>query len=364
MRLIERNITDWYKKNKRDLPWRKTKDPYKIWISEIILQQTRVAQGISYYEKFISAFPDIASLAKAPEKDVLKLWQGLGYYSRARNLHTSAQYILEKLNGKFPESFNDLLNLKGVGKYTAAAIASISFNEAVPVVDGNVMRVISRLFGITEPIDTIKGQKEIYAIAEKLLNKKQAGEFNQAVMEFGALLCTPDKPECKVCPLQQHCFANNNEMIEKLPVKSKKTKITQRFFTYFHIIKDNNTFIYLRTKNDIWKSLYEFPVVESKKSVTEKTALQKLLKRFISDISNTKIEEVYTNICHKLSHQNLNITFVLVKLNPVSNVIEKNLLEVPEKMLEKFPVHALMEKYLSKKFSKFAISNKKNKLCL
>ena len=218
-------ITNWYRQNKRDLPWRLTTDPYKIWLSEIILQQTRVDQGLSYYLKFVKEFPTIQALANASEQQVLALWQGLGYYSRARNLHFTAKTISNELNGKFPNSFTSLKKLKGIGDYTAAAIASFSYNEITPVVDGNVYRVLSRVFNIATPIDSSQGKKLFYELAGELISKENPGEFNQSIMEFGALWCKPQNPKCEDCPLQENCLAFENDTVKLLPVKDKKIKI-------------------------------------------------------------------------------------------------------------------------------------------
>ncbi|MFB0925151.1 MAG: A/G-specific adenine glycosylase, partial [Vicingaceae bacterium] len=222
----------WYNEHKRDLPWRKTTDPYQIWLSEIILQQTRVNQGLDYFNKFIKKHPDIHSLAQSSEKDVLNLWQGLGYYSRARNLHFTAKYISNELNGEFPTEYKDILNLKGVGEYTAAAIASFAYKEAYPVVDGNVYRVLSRMFGIENPIDSTEGKKVFKQLATELIDTKNPDTYNQAIMEFGALQCTPKKPNCEDCPYLLECFAYKNGLITELPKKEKKIKQRNRYFNY------------------------------------------------------------------------------------------------------------------------------------
>lgn len=263
----------WYDNNKRDLPWRETSDPYKIWVSEIILQQTRVAQGTSYYLRFIKTFPNIKILAQAGENEVLKLWQGLGYYSRARNLHSSAKFIMKNLNGKFPENYEDILKLKGIGPYTAAAIASIAFDLPYPAVDGNIYRVLSRYLGISTPIDSEKGKKEIHAVASDFIPAKNAGYHNQALMKFGALQCIPKSPQCANCTVSSSCFAALNKSIEMFPAKTKKTKQTQRFFYYFFIENGDFTYIEKRTKNDIWKTCTSFPFLNQTKNFQKKKLL-------------------------------------------------------------------------------------------
>ena len=254
-----RLLIEWYHEHKRDLPWRNTNDPYLIWISEIILQQTRVAQGYAYYQRFIERFPNLESLAAAEENEVLKYWQGLGYYSRARNLHQAAISV----NGVFPVKYEDILKLKGVGTYTAAAICSFAYNQPHAVVDGNVYRVLSRFFGINEPIDSRKGKKIFASLAHDLLDKIQPALYNQAIMDFGALQCTPLSPDCTVCPFKNRCFAFNHNMVSSLPIKQNKTKTSERFF-YYLLIRDNgNIYLNKRTENDIWKNLYELPLIES-----------------------------------------------------------------------------------------------------
>lgn len=248
-------IMEWYKENGRDLPWRNTKDPYRIWVSEIILQQTRVAQGYDYYCRFIRRFPDVNSLAEAGEDEVMKYWQGLGYYSRARNLHAAAREIAGK--GYFPDTYEEVRRLKGVGDYTAAAICSFAFGLPCAVVDGNVYRVLSRWMGIDMPVDSVKGKNYFRELAEELLVKEDPALYNQAIMDFGALQCTPSSPSCMFCPLSDSCVALQKGWVDRLPVKQHKTKVSERFFTYLFIISGDFTFIHKRTGDDIWKNLYE-----------------------------------------------------------------------------------------------------------
>ena len=304
-------LLQWYLQNKRDLPWRNTTNPYHIWLSEIMLQQTRVAQGLPYFLRFIDAFPTIFDLAKAHEEQVLKLWQGLGYYSRARNLHKTAQQIAFEFDGVFPNNFLNLLKLKGIGEYTAAAIASFSFNESVPVVDGNVFRVLSRYFDIGTDISSSAAKKEFTALANELLPKGSANLFNQAIMEFGALQCVPKNPDCENCVLNQSCLALQRKKVAQLPVKLKKTKVTKRYFNYLIFIDDNqNTLIQKRTDKGIWHNLYEFPLIETENPETDEVILkliqsQKIITNPLQDENIVASER----IIHKLSHQHLNIKF-------------------------------------------------------
>lgn len=255
-------IISWYLENPRELPWRETTDPYKIWLSEIILQQTRVAQGLPYYYAFVNAYPTIKDLALAPESDVLRLWQGLGYYSRARNLHGCAKYIWHELGGDFPSTYDSLLKLKGIGSYTAAAISSFAFGEVKAVVDGNVFRVLARYFGIATDIASGKAKKEFEDLANQLIPKENPGEFNQAMMDFGARLCMPKNPDCSTCPLQANCFALKNSLVNQLPVKIKKTKVKERKLDYV-VIKCGERWVWKkRGEGDIWTGLHDFPQLD------------------------------------------------------------------------------------------------------
>ncbi|MCG2610908.1 A/G-specific adenine glycosylase [Flavobacterium sp. SM15] len=304
------SLIQWYLQYKRDLPWRKTSDPYPIWLSEIMLQQTRVAQGMPYFFAFTEAFPTVFDLAAADEEKVLKLWQGLGYYSRARNLHATAKYIAFELNGKFPSTYKELQKLKGVGEYTAAAIASIAFGEAVPVVDGNVFRVLSRYFGIPTDISSGKAKKEFFELAASLLPGGKASEFNQAMMEFGALQCVPKNPSCGNCILNESCFALKHKKVNELPVKLKKTKVVQRYFNYV-IIKDGNgnSVVQKRTAKGIWHNLYEFPLIETNSEVAF-DELMALIDKTYSGYNPVVVKPLHHEIIkHKLSHQHLYIRF-------------------------------------------------------
>jgi A/G-specific adenine glycosylase len=315
--IFNKTLTHWYSINKRSLPWRKTKNPYYIWLSEIILQQTQVKQGLPYYEAFVSYFPTIFDLAKADESEVLKLWQGLGYYSRARNLHAAANYIVDTLNGEFPDNYKDLLKLKGVGDYTASAIASICFDEATAVVDGNVYRVLSRYFGIDTPINTTKGAKEFKALAQELIDKEQPAEFNQAIMEFGATQCKPKNPDCNVCPFQESCMAFNENRIETLPVKIKMAKAKTKHFNYLVFVsEDGKTVLEKREGKGIWQNLYQFPLIETKHSV-DATEFENQIGKHKA-LKNTNYQWSLYNedaIIHKLSHQHLHTKFWIINLD-------------------------------------------------
>ena len=317
-------LIKWYLQNKRDLPWRKTADPYHIWLSEIMLQQTRVAQGTPYFFAFTQEFPTVFDLANASEEQVLKLWQGLGYYSRARNLHKTSQYVANELNGVFPANFKDLLQLKGVGEYTAAAIASFSYNEAVPVVDGNVFRVLSRYFDVESDISLPATKKEFTELAYELMPKDNPAIFNQAIMEFGALQCVPKSPDCSICVFNESCAALQKKKVSILPVKSKKLKVTNRFFNYL-ILEDvlGNTLIQKRTDKGIWHNLYEFPLVETTEIVDFDVVSKAVRNDIFPSYTILSVEECSeTTIVHKLSHQHLHIQFWKVK---IAEIIENGL---------------------------------------
>ncbi|WP_281337496.1 A/G-specific adenine glycosylase [Flavobacterium eburneipallidum] len=305
------SLIKWYLQNKRDLPWRKTADPYPIWLSEIMLQQTRVAQGTPYFLSFTTAFPTVFDLANADEEQVLKLWQGLGYYSRARNLHKTAQFVANELSGKFPDNYNDLLKLKGIGEYTAAAIASFSYNEAVPVVDGNVFRVLSRYFDVETDIAVASAKKEFAALAFELMPKDNPAIFNQAIMEFGALQCVPKSPNCGICVFNTSCAALQKKKVNQLPVKSKKLKVRNRFFNYLVVSdKNKNTIIQKRTAKGIWHNLYEFPLIETEAPEDFDFITKKIQSDFFKNNHIISIEDcIDKTIIHKLSHQHLHIKF-------------------------------------------------------
>lgn len=343
-------LIEWYLQNKRDLPWRNTTNPYPIWLSEIILQQTRVAQGMPYFYAFLESFPTVKELAIANEQQVLKLWQGLGYYSRARNLHQTAQYIANELDGVFPNSYAGLIQLKGIGEYTAAAIASFAYNEPVPVVDGNVFRVVSRYFGIESDISTGKTKKEFTALAAELLSKEQPALFNQAIMEFGAMHCTPKNPDCENCIFNSSCVALQKGLVGQLPFKSKKIKIRKRYFNYIVLQdKKGNTKIQQRTDKGIWHNLYEFPLFET----TQEEGFETIAPLIKNDTdfgdSVVSIQEANPiSLIHKLSHQHLYIKFWKVTVN---NTLTDG---VNPEQLRTFPfpivIHNFIEEDATKKF--------------
>ncbi len=339
---FKKKLTYWYSINKRDLPWRNTKNPYHIWLSEIILQQTQVKQGLPYYDAFIKQYPTIFDLANASEEEVLKLWQGLGYYSRARNLHTTAKYVAFELNGKFPDNYKDLLKLKGVGDYTASAIASIAFNEVAAVVDGNVYRVLSRYFGIKTPINSTSGIKEFKKLASSIIDREQPALFNQAIMEFGATQCKPKNPDCNVCPLNESCIALQKNLIDVLPVKLKKTKVKTKFFNFLVCIDNNkNTFLEKRTSKGIWQNLYQFPLIESNKSLSSEEF--HLLNIKDSVLNNLKFDYSLYNIedkIHKLSHQHLHTKFWIIE----TDELPKNATSIKD--IKTFPVPVLISDFI------------------
>lgn len=298
-------IENWYDRNGRSaLPWRKVSDPYIIWVSETILQQTRVAQGHDYFLRFLQKFPTVKHLATASEDDVLKVWQGLGYYSRARNMHYAAQTIVQA--GQFPNEYKEIRKLKGVGDYTAAAISSLAFNQPYAVVDGNVYRVLSRFFGIHTPIDTLDGKKEFTLLANQLLDRKAPGKYNSAIMDFGALQCTPKSPKCTSCPLAGGCYALSHQATSLLPIKSKKTKVTDRYFVYLHIEDKNELLLRRREKGDIWQGLYEPFLLEFKQKPSEAEVLKKI-KECINPKQDFLFSTIALNLTHNLTHRCLHI---------------------------------------------------------
>jgi len=330
-------LIDWYLINKRELPWRKVNDPYRIWLSEIMLQQTRIEQGMPYYLRFTAAFPSVFELAAAPQQKVLKLWQGLGYYSRARNLHETAKVVSEELNGIFPKSYKELKKLKGVGDYTAAAIASICYNEPVAVVDGNVYRVLSRFFDVDTPINSTAGNKEFKALASELLDENEPANFNQALMEFGALQCKPRNPLCESCPLSAGCLALKKNKIKELPVKLKKTKVRKRYFNYLVLVsKENETLLQQRTGKGIWHGLYEFPLIETEKPLKPGVSPS---EEKIGELIGTKDYSLELHnelpMVHKLSHQHIYTQFWWVKTENLGQeaISLKNIKEYPVPVL-------------------------------
>lgn len=307
-------LLEWYAQNKRDLPWRHTKDPYLIWLSEIILQQTRVEQGQPYYMAFSNKYPKVEDLANASEDQVLKLWQGLGYYSRARNMHATAKIIVDKYQGKFPDTYQNIIDLKGVGSYTASAIASFAFDLPHAVLDGNVYRFLSRYFGVHTPIDSSKGKKDFQELADMVLNSKKPGIHNQAIMEFGALVCVPKKPKCQECIFLEKCAAYQKSEVNVLPLKAKKIKTRSRYFDYLLLKQEGSIFLNHRSGNDIWKGLFDFPLIESSTNHDESDLLKTELFETLKKDYKIHINNVSTQVKHKLSHQNLFIRFWEISL--------------------------------------------------
>jgi len=337
------HIYGWYFENKRDLPWRKNTDPYRIWISEIILQQTRVAQGTNYFLRFIHKLPNVNKLAEAAENEVLKQWQGLGYYSRARNIYYTAKIIVNNYNGVFPKEYKELLKLKGIGPYTAAAISSIAFGLPHATVDGNIYRLLSRYFGIDAAIDTNSGKKVFNALAEEILSKENPGMHNQSLMEFGALQCVPKSPKCGNCPLFASCFANKKGLVKKLPVKIKRTKQSVRNFYFYYI--ENGTFTYLekRTEKDIWEGLYQFPLFEAEKELSEIEVLNLKIPFFENTVAN--IKSISNKKKHVLSHQIIYARLIIVEINDLTK-LNTNFIQINKKDISKFAVPKLLELFI------------------
>jgi len=340
-------LTLWYQENKRELPWRINNDPFSVWVSEIILQQTRIDQGTSYYLRFMRRFPDIESLANSSEEEVLKMWQGLGYYSRARNMHHAARQIMAEFNGRFPDSYNIIRALKGVGDYTAAAIASISFGSENAVIDGNVYRVLSRIFGIATPIDTTNGKKEFSTLAHSLLDKQNPGIYNEALMEFGALQCVPRNPSCSQCPFQNRCVALKYNQIDQFPVKSKQPKQKNRYFNWLYIRHEGNFYLEKRRAKDIWHNLYQFPLIETKEQVSETEIIssQEFQNLFLG--LKVTIESVTPEIIHLLTHQRLHIRFFQISLS--HQIINSPWIMTNESDVFRFPIPKPIDNYLTKK---------------
>jgi len=358
MNYFSGKLINWYLQNKRDLPWRNTKDPYLIWLSEIILQQTKVEQGLSYYFAFAKEFPTVKSLAQAENNKIMKLWQGLGYYSRARNLHATAKNISENYYNLFPNTYNELLKLKGVGDYTAAAIASFAFDKPHATVDGNVYRVLSRIFGISTPIDSNDGKKEFNQLANELIDKKKSATHNQAIMEFGAIQCKPINPKCSICPFSEMCFAFANNKIKELPFKAKKILVRKRFFNYIVLNHNSCIIINKREEKDIWINLYDFPLIETEKEIDEEEFLNS--KNWKEFILNKKyiIKSVSITYKHILTHQKIYARFWEIECDKIfTKSLPKTCIKINRKDVWHYPVPKLIENYLNSKGSK--IINKK-----
>ncbi len=337
-------IINWYKKNYRIMPWRSTNDAYKIWLSEVIMQQTQVVQGTSYYHKFLENYPDIFSLAQASEQEVLKLWQGLGYYSRARNLHKTAKIVCELHNGIFPNDYQTLKKLPGLGDYTCAAILSFAYNLSYPVLDGNVFRFISRLYAIDLPIDEAKNRTVFMNVLNELIKNQNPTLFNNAMMEMGAMVCKFKNPECQNCPVQPNCLAFKNNLIEQLPVKSKKIKQRTRFFNYFYLLSNDGFLLEKRNQKDIWENLYQLPLFETSKEA-DKIDLQSFVNELF-DIKNVDFFQFKEQFEHKLTHQTIK-TKVWIIRNESKNLVKDSQYEIVDRdSYKNLPISTLIEKIL------------------
>lgn len=339
-------LLDWYAREGRDLPWRRTRDPYRIWLSEVILQQTRVAQGTEYYLRFTERFPDVASLAAAPEDEVLKLWQGLGYYSRARNLHAAARQVVERFGGRFPVALEEVRSLRGVGDYTAAAICSAAYDAPCAVVDGNVYRVLARLFDLDAPIDSTAGKRAFAELAQLQLDTAHPGRYNQAIMDFGALRCIPSSPRCEACPLAGRCLALAAGTVAARPVKQSKTKVRDRWFNYLHISSGDRTLLRRRERRDIWQGLYEFPLIETE-GPAELPELVRLpqFRELLGDAPWHLVRSIPLPK-HQLSHQTLHA--VVHRIETLSLTPAAAAMAVPTVALGDYAVPRLIDLYLIK----------------
>ena len=343
-------LLNWYETNKRQLPWRETRDPYRIWISEVILQQTRVNQGMEYYYRFLDAFPDVQSLADASEQEVLKIWQGLGYYSRARNLHHAAKDIAGNHNGVFPATAAALRKLKGIGDYTAAAVASICFDEPVAVLDGNVARVLSRLNAVDIAVDTTAGRAMIIDIASEMIKNQHPGTFNQALMELGALVCTPKNPGCTACPLSVECLALKRNETERYPLKTPKKLPTLRYLNYLVASYEDgdelNFLVKKRTGNDIWKNLFDFPCIETREAATVDQVLEMAELQGLLPVQAYTVKKVSGDYIHQLTHRRLVARFIRLHLRAVPGTFS-NSIAVRKDQLATLPVPRLIDRYLA-----------------
>ena len=350
-------LEHWYERHKRDLPWRHTRDPYLIWLSEIILQQTRVAQGKPYYNRFVAAYPTVTDMARADEREILRLWQGLGYYSRARNLHRTARYVTTELTGKFPDNYRDLLKMSGIGVYTAAAIASFAFGERVPVVDGNVYRVLARVFGIDEDITTTKAKKTFAALAARLIvPATDPAIYNQAIMEFGAIQCTPVSPDCLLCPLQQQCQAYLTGRQHRLPVKAKKAPVRERFFVYLVFHSAGKLALRERTERDVWQNLHDFYLLETDSSgfsLASANGLDGVLQQLnLGDpvreaVRQGTLSTLPAESTQLLSHQRIHARFFLIDVpETLTNSLSSELQWYDNDAINHLPKPVLITNYL------------------
>jgi len=345
METVREALKQWFATHKRDLPWRNTHDPYLIWLSEVILQQTRIDQGLPYYQRFIARFPNVYQLAQAEEEEVLNLWQGLGYYNRARNLHHTAQVIANTYQGQFPADFEGLKKLKGIGDYTAAAISSMAFDQPHAVVDGNVYRVLARLFGITHPVNSTKGKKAFQARAEALLERENPGAFNEALMDFGAIQCKAASPKCGICPLQSYCYAFQHNRVETLPVKTKKIKRKTRYFHYVVLSNADGIVLKQRGADDIWQKLFDFPLKEARQG---ESINQKELADWLGVPTDTlQYQKQYK---HVLTHQDIIAHFYLVNKKSLDFKAE-NFIFVPWEDFSQYPLPRLIDRFCKEQLS-------------
>jgi len=338
---LRKNLLSWYQNNKRNLPWRNTKEPYFIWLSEIILQQTRIDQGMPYYLRFAERFPDVFCMAQAEEDEILKMWQGLGYYSRARNMHHTAKQIVNKYNGNFPNNYNSLLALKGIGDYTASLIASVCFNLPYAVLDGNVFRVLSRLFGINHAINTTTGKKIFSRSANTLIEPKNPGDFNQAMMELGALVCLPQVPLCNACPVAEFCYAFKNKMTISFPVKRPKEDLKMRYFNFIILTADEHLIIQKRLSDDIWKGLYQLPLIE-------KNSFEKVKSEEFENLISVKLTDFaeVSNTTHLLTHRKLQITFYKAKFKTIIDSLNDNFILIHRNDMNKYALPKPIENFM------------------
>lgn len=336
-------LIQWYELNARDLPWRRTQDPYKIWLSEIILQQTRVQQGLPYYERFVAQYPTVDKLAAASEDEVLGLWKGLGYYSRARNLHHTAKSIVNDWNGQFPKAYKDILSLKGVGKYTAAAIASFAYDSVQAVVDGNVIRVLSRQYGILDAVDDTKVIKRIWQIADECIDPDKPAAYNQAIMELGAMVCTPKSTNCTECPVSTDCTAYREDQVALIPYKAKKIKRKARYFHYLYIANAQGLLLGRRDQKDIWQGLYQLPLIETQddrpleaKFIEENTGLKGIQIKELSDVR-----------LQKLTHRDIHARFYHIDMDASPDIAIDGYFLADQKKVSTFALPKVIDAYLS-----------------
>ena len=340
-------LLKWFAQFGRELPWRGDTNPYHIWVSEVILQQTRVAQGIMYYYRFLEHFPTIEVLAAAPLDELMKVWQGLGYYTRARNLQAGAQQVMEQYGGRLPSTYAELLKIKGLGPYSAAAVASFAFGEAVPAIDGNVYRILARVFGIFTPIDSTVGRKEFFALASELIDRQRPALFNQAMIDFGAMVCTFRRPLCVDCPMAERCYAYRNNMVQQMPTKGHKVRVRERFFYYLLLRRGDSTFVRRREGRDIWHSLYEFPLIEMLEPVSIDTLRESPQWNELLGGCEVDVLSVSEPIRHQLTHISLYVTFIIAELSVVPYALRHDYRCVPIGSLSDYSVPRVIDAYMA-----------------